>query len=551
MSDESTITRRDALLAAGTLGAVGVGALGVAGAIGLASEDEPTGDPELVAPFRSGGIPVDDPGSDAWDDAPEAVIPLQAQTLVPPRLPFAGIAELRARALHDGKTVAFRLQWDDEVVDDLDAVYRFHDAVAVMLPMIPGAPPAITMGAKGRTDAHPPVARDLGARPHREDGRRPGLPERRARRHARRRPPARDGGALLGRPRGRQPALAGDPYDPDRADRRGGLRHDNASRPQRRRRPRRERRVELDRRARVPGPSGRASEHRSRRARPGVSPSRCGSGTRRTEVGESTTRTGSSSAWRHAHECRRRRVGARNRRRRAVAVALAVPRDVRLSTSSRRSTLSQSRWPNVPTHRPGSTRCVRRSPTLPGDDRRRTGAPLRRQGRGGAVRRQLRGRPVPPGPPDIGHRRVLPRIRRRGSRPRARPARSCRLRARVPRLPRSPPARSADAGHQDEHDLCLEVEDAFLREHAGRWLPTFFRQSRRPLPTRSTSLSAGSARRLVEDELTRRGIDAEPSARGRAASRSRRIHSSVPPSTSRSRRSCRESTVEAGTRPSR
>lgn len=149
MSEESTITRRDALLAAGTLGAVGVGALGVAGAIGLASEDEPTGDPELVAPFRSSGVPVDDPGSDAWDDAPEAVIPLQAQTLVPPRLPFAGVAALRARALHDGKTVAFRLQWDDEVVDDLDAVYQFHDAVAVMLPMIPGAPPAITMGAKG------------------------------------------------------------------------------------------------------------------------------------------------------------------------------------------------------------------------------------------------------------------------------------------------------------------------------------------------------------------------------------------------------------------
>ena len=43
MSDETTITRRDALLAAGTLGAVGVGALGVAGAIGLASDGEPDG----------------------------------------------------------------------------------------------------------------------------------------------------------------------------------------------------------------------------------------------------------------------------------------------------------------------------------------------------------------------------------------------------------------------------------------------------------------------------------------------------------------------------
>ncbi len=149
MSEETTITRRDALLAAGTIGAVGAGALGVAGVIGLASADEPTGEPELVAAFATGGVPADDPAAAAWDDAPEAVIPVQAQQIAPPVLPYAGLLGLRARALHDGETVAFRLQWNDEVVDDLDAVYRFHDAVAVMLPMSPGAPPAITMGTKG------------------------------------------------------------------------------------------------------------------------------------------------------------------------------------------------------------------------------------------------------------------------------------------------------------------------------------------------------------------------------------------------------------------
>ena len=149
MSDETTITRRDALLAAGTVGAVGAGAFGVAGVIGLVSADEAAGEPELVAPFVKGSIPVDDPGADAWNDAPEAVIPVLAQVLVPPRLPYPGLAELRARALHDGETVAFRLGWEDEEIDDLDAVDRFHDAVAVMLPMAPGAPPAITMGAKG------------------------------------------------------------------------------------------------------------------------------------------------------------------------------------------------------------------------------------------------------------------------------------------------------------------------------------------------------------------------------------------------------------------
>jgi hypothetical protein len=149
MSEETTITRRDALLAAGAIGAVGVGAVGAAGVIGLVGAPEQPGEPRLVAPFVTGGVPLDDPASDTWNDAPEAVIPVLAQEIVPPKLPFAGLAELRARALHDGETVAFRLRWDDQTVDDLDGIHRFHDAVAVMLPMRAGAPPAITMGAKG------------------------------------------------------------------------------------------------------------------------------------------------------------------------------------------------------------------------------------------------------------------------------------------------------------------------------------------------------------------------------------------------------------------
>jgi hypothetical protein len=149
MSEERTITRRDALLAAGTVAAVGAGAVGAAGVIGLASRGEEEGTPQVTAPVVTGGVPADDPGSSAWDVAPEAVIPVVPQQAVPPRLASAGLLAIRARALHDGETVAFRLRWDDELVDDLDAVYRFHDAVAVMLPTSAGGPPAITMGAKG------------------------------------------------------------------------------------------------------------------------------------------------------------------------------------------------------------------------------------------------------------------------------------------------------------------------------------------------------------------------------------------------------------------
>lgn len=145
---ERTITRRDALLGAGAIGVVGAGALAGAGAIGLVGSDGPVGEPVVTAALRS-DVPVADPAAAAWDEAPEATVPLAAQQVAPPRLPYASVAELRVRALHDGTTVAFRLQWEDDEVSDLDAVHRFHDAVAVMLPTRPGAPPAITMGARG------------------------------------------------------------------------------------------------------------------------------------------------------------------------------------------------------------------------------------------------------------------------------------------------------------------------------------------------------------------------------------------------------------------
>jgi len=146
---EKTITRRDALVGAGAIGVVGAGALAGAGVIGLVGHEEAAGKPAVAAAYRSAGVPFDDPTAAGWDDASEATVPLAAQQVAPPRLAYASVADLRVRALHDAKTVAFRLQWEDAEVSDLDGVHRFHDAVAVMLPTRPGTPPAITMGAQG------------------------------------------------------------------------------------------------------------------------------------------------------------------------------------------------------------------------------------------------------------------------------------------------------------------------------------------------------------------------------------------------------------------
>jgi hypothetical protein len=104
----------------------------------------------IVAPFVDGDIPRTDPRSGAWDDAEAVLIPLSAQQIAQPFLEKTGVDELEVRALHDGKTVALRLEWADDSVDDLDGIRRYHDAVAVQLPTkAAAAPPALTMGAPG------------------------------------------------------------------------------------------------------------------------------------------------------------------------------------------------------------------------------------------------------------------------------------------------------------------------------------------------------------------------------------------------------------------
>ena len=67
-----------------------------------------------------------------------------------------------------------------------------------------------------------------------------------------------------------------------------------------------------------------------------------------------------------------------------------------------------------------------------------------------------------------------------------------------------------DAGRDEEDDLCREIEDAFLREHAGRWLPTFFRAVEKAAPDAFHVTLGRLGAAALEAELSRRGIDAEP-----------------------------------------
>lgn len=151
---ETTITRKDALLyggaAAGGLVVGGAAVAGIAAAVeanksGPAVEGEP-----IVARYRSGELPVDDPDAGAWRDAQRVLVPLIAQQIAPPILEKTGVDALEARAIHNGARVAFLLEWEDADVDDLDGIRRYHDAVAIQLPTRSGStPPALTMGTLG------------------------------------------------------------------------------------------------------------------------------------------------------------------------------------------------------------------------------------------------------------------------------------------------------------------------------------------------------------------------------------------------------------------
>lgn len=147
------VTRRDALLYGGaTVGGLAAGGAAVAAvavAVERSKSEAPVEGAPIVAPFVDGELPGTRPESEQWDAAEAVLVPLAAQQIAQPFLDTAVVAALRVQALHDGRHVALRLEWEDDSVDDLDGIRRYHDAVAVQIPTAPGAAPPLTMGAPG------------------------------------------------------------------------------------------------------------------------------------------------------------------------------------------------------------------------------------------------------------------------------------------------------------------------------------------------------------------------------------------------------------------
>ena len=90
-------------------------------------------------------IPLD-PEATLWRKIPPARIPLKAQDL---DLPYGGgsVKAVTIRAIHNGRELAFLLEWVDPTKDaTMDGLDSFRDAAALMFPLDPQNPPEPIMG---------------------------------------------------------------------------------------------------------------------------------------------------------------------------------------------------------------------------------------------------------------------------------------------------------------------------------------------------------------------------------------------------------------------
>lgn len=137
--------RRRVLIGAG----VGVAAVAAA-AYGASKLIEPPIATQIQSRLISGEIPLNDPTSKIWAQAPVARIEMDAQVMSLPTKPVPSVKDIRVRSLNNGDTVGFLLEWADP--QDNDSTIKtdgFRDACAVLFVPDPNLDILRVMGAGG------------------------------------------------------------------------------------------------------------------------------------------------------------------------------------------------------------------------------------------------------------------------------------------------------------------------------------------------------------------------------------------------------------------
>lgn len=129
---------------------IGLAALLAAFVSGCGKPAAPPAPATDIRPVQAAALPASAEDG-AWGPVAEFKAPLVLQDMVDPRKMEVGIAEVRVKAITDGKMVAFRMEWDDPTVDDKRAPAEFSDACGVQVPATASADsPAPQMGEPGR-----------------------------------------------------------------------------------------------------------------------------------------------------------------------------------------------------------------------------------------------------------------------------------------------------------------------------------------------------------------------------------------------------------------
>lgn len=102
---------------------------------------------DLVSSYIKGEVPLD-PFNAAWKNAKSITVNLAGQGVVAPMELNPSVTTLTVKSINNGKDIAFLLIWTDKTKDDIHAVNKFSDAVAIEIPYKPTTDTPITMGSK-------------------------------------------------------------------------------------------------------------------------------------------------------------------------------------------------------------------------------------------------------------------------------------------------------------------------------------------------------------------------------------------------------------------
>jgi len=84
--------------------------------------------------YISGNLPFE-PKDPEWAKATPVILPLSGQVITRPTLPDPTIKSLTVRSLHNGKELAFLLEWQDPTKNDRLTPGTFRDGAALAFPL--------------------------------------------------------------------------------------------------------------------------------------------------------------------------------------------------------------------------------------------------------------------------------------------------------------------------------------------------------------------------------------------------------------------------------